>query len=118
MMSTNRDTKVIGYFAYLSPAQVACDGDACMIAGSEHAMRRYLSLADQSTSAKHNIKKTRFGEIMRGMLLGGSYAFDEEAYHRFYPLATALGYALKPADFTADQPDEIKFMTVNLNAIR
>ena len=117
MTITNRDTKVIGCFAYLSPTKVVCDGDACIIAGSESAMKRYLSLSDRETSSKHTIKKTRFGEIMRGMSLGALYAFDEEAYNRFYPLASATGHALKQADFTADHPDEIKFMTVKLNVI-
>jgi hypothetical protein len=108
-------TKVIGYFAYRSHTEIACDGDACLIAGSEQAMKRYLAIADPKTAAQHTIRKTRFSEIMKGMALGAAYAFDEEAYQRFYPLAAALGYMLEQANFTAADPEEIKFMRVKLN---
>lgn len=64
----DRDNKVIGYFAYLSPMQVACDGEACVIAGSEEAMRRYLSISNPENAEKHTIKKTRFREITKGTL--------------------------------------------------
>ncbi len=67
-----RDTKVIGYFAYRSPTEIACDGDACLIAGSRAAMRRYLSISDPKNVDTHTIKKTRFGEIMKGMFTGAS----------------------------------------------
>ena len=40
-----RDTKVIGYFAYASPEAVVCSGKACVIAGSEAAMRACLPVA-------------------------------------------------------------------------
>ena len=108
----DRDSKVIGYFAYLSPTQVACDGEACVIAGSEEAMRRYLSISNPENAENYTIKKTRFREIVKGMSLGGSYAFDEEAYSRFYPLALEVEIPVSPADFTGSGPDEIKFMTI------
>ncbi len=108
----DRDTKVIGYFAYLSPMQVACDGEACVIAGSEEAMRRYLSISNPENAEKHTIKKTRFREITKGMSLGGSYAFDEESYSRFYPLALEVKLPVFPADFTGVGPGAIKFMTI------
>ena len=110
----NRDTKVIGYFAYLSATEVACDGEACVIAGSEEAMKRYLSISNPENADKHIIRKTRFGEIMKGMTLGGSYAFDEEAYSRFYPIALQAGLPVSTAAFTSQGPDEIKFMTITL----
>jgi hypothetical protein len=37
------DSKVIGYFAYASPGEVVCNGDACLVAGSETAMASYLA---------------------------------------------------------------------------
>ncbi len=67
-----RDTKVIGYFAYRSATEIACAGDACLIAGSRTAMRRYLSISDPKNVDKHTIKKTRFGEIMKGMYFTGA----------------------------------------------
>ncbi|MHB0971247.1 MAG: hypothetical protein ACYC7A_18495 [Thermoanaerobaculia bacterium] len=82
------DTKVIGVFAYRSPAEVVCtDVDACVIAGSEEAMRRHIEEVNQQSADGITIKKTRFGEIVKGLLAGGAYGFDEEAYSRFFPLA-------------------------------
>ncbi len=110
----DRDTKVIGYFAYLVATEVVCDGDACIIAGSEAALRRYLTISNPENLGRITIKKTRFGEIMKGMSLGGAYSFDEESYGRFYPLALEVGLSVSSADFTCATPDEVKFITVRL----
>ena len=90
-MASDRDSKVIGYFAYVSPAEVVCTGDACVISGSESAMRDYLIELNPDREGMHTIRKTRFAEIMFGIRSGAAYAFDEEAYSRFYPLAREAG---------------------------
>ena len=95
------DAKVIGYFAYASQTEVVCDGDACVVAGSDAALRTYISELGAVDGISHTVKKTRFGEIMRGMNLGAAYAFDEVAYSRFYPLAQREGYDFGPEDFSA-----------------
>lgn len=41
-MAAANDTKIIGYFPYATPTEVFCDGDACIIAGSEIDLKRYL----------------------------------------------------------------------------
>jgi len=79
-------TKVIGYFSYTDNNQVCCDGDACIIAGSNDKMKMYLKRLP-NTLGHDYIKKTRFGEIVKGLRSGGAYAFDEEVYERFYQLA-------------------------------
>ena len=99
-MAAAEDTKVIGYFAYASPSEVVCDGDACIIAGSEADLRTYLAELGRGLTMHHTLKKTRFGEIMRGMRLGAAYAFDETSYNRFYPLAKREGFDLGPEDFS------------------
>ena len=99
-MTAENDAKVIGYFAYSSPMNVVCDGDACFIAGSDVDLKTYISEGGISKEANYTIKKTRFGEIMRGLRLGGAYAFDETAYNRFYPLAKREGLELGPEDFS------------------
>ena len=86
-----RSHKVIGYFAYASNREVICTGPsrkACLISGSDIAMRNFLKKIDHNGLMKHTIKKTRFGEILRGLKLGAEYAFDEVSYERFYPLAS------------------------------
>ncbi len=110
--TTETETKVVGYFAYCSPFEVICDGEACMIAGSEAAMRKYLEMSNGKNWDRYTIKKTRFGEILNGMYLGEAYSFDEVSYSRFYPLALEEGIPLCDADFTGSTADEIKFLTV------
>ncbi len=99
-MAAADDAKVIGHFAYISPNEVVCDGDACVIAGSEADLTAYLGPLASGRRARHTIRKTRFGEILRGMRLGAAYAFDETAYNRFYPLARREGLSLGPEDFS------------------
>jgi hypothetical protein len=68
-----RDTKVVGYFAYLSPTQVVCsDVDACIISGSIKALEEYLAETEPLGVSKATVKKTRFGEIRRGLQLGAA----------------------------------------------
>jgi hypothetical protein len=50
-------------------------------------MQTYLAEIQPEEPSTSKIKKTRFGEIVSGLRLGAVYAFDEEAYQRFYPLA-------------------------------
>ncbi len=94
------DSKVIGYFAFRSPTTVICDGDACVISGSEQDMKNYIKSVFPESSKKITIKKTRFGEIVKGMKMGAPYAFDEQSYNRFYLLANKIGFDLKEEDFS------------------
>ena len=100
------DGKVIGYFAYASKTEVFCDGDACVIIGSDADLRTYMSDLGIVDGISPTVKKTRFGEIMRGMSVGAAYAFDETAYNRFYPLARREGYDLGPENFSVRGPDK------------
>ena len=92
------DTKVIGYFAFNPPVDVLCDGDACVVAGSEDQMKGYIESKGKSGTPLR-IKKTRYGEIARGLSAGAAYAFDEESYNRFYPIANRNGYSLSEESF-------------------
>ena len=99
-MHLDIDSKVIGYFAFSSPTEVICDGDACVISGSEKGMRNYIKSISPESPKKNTIKKTRFGEIVKGMTMGAPYAFDEQSYNRFYPLANRIGFSLKEEEFS------------------
>lgn len=108
-----RDARVVGYFAYLSPMQVVCtDVDACVVSGSSRAMEQYLAEIDPEGAAKATVKKTRFGEILQGLELGAAYAFDEESYTRFYPLALETGFPVAMADFEEQRHKGRRFFTV------
>ena len=111
----DRDTRVIGYFACLSPGHVVCtDVDACVVSGSRRAMEEYLSGIHPRGAHKATVRKTRFGEIVRGLELGAAYGFDQESYARFYPLALDAGIPVAPADFEAQRHEGARFFTVRL----
>ena len=114
-MAAANDTKVIGYFAYASSSEVVCDGDACIIAGSEADLRRYLSELAAGEGTQYTLKKKRFSEVTRGMRLGAAYAFDETAYNRLYPLANGEGFDLGPEDFSGPSPTGRHFVRVQVN---
>ena len=90
--------KIIGYFAIHLPQDVLCDGDACIVAGSQSALNKYIK--SLSSGAVFQKRKTNLGEILDGMSRGGAYAFDETSYKIFYPLANKHGLNLKEEKFT------------------
>lgn len=91
----DRYSKIIGYFAFQPGTMNAfCDGDACVIANSEKAMESYILKMGKGKIKDYRIKKTRYGEILKGLQMGAAYAFDEKAYNVFYPLAKADGMNL------------------------
>ncbi len=66
----NKDTRVIGYFAFRAGTMYAfCDGDACVIAGSEKALKTYIIKLGKGKIKGYTIKKTRYGEILTAIAL-------------------------------------------------
>jgi hypothetical protein len=113
----DRNHKVIGYFAFASPTEVVCTGDrgdACVISGSAQAMKAFLAEIDPDGKKRHTVKKTRFGEIMKGLKLGAAYGFDKESYEKFYPLALKEGLLVEKADFDKMEAKGFRFFTVQL----
>ena len=112
---SKRDTKVIGYFAYISAMEVICtDVDACVIAGSKQAMKDHLTREHPQTAAMITIRKTRFGEILQGLSAGAAYGFDRKSYSRFYPLAKEIGIDVSRGNFDAAEARGDLFFTVRL----
>ena len=48
-MAKEKDA-VIGYFAFYPPQDVLCDGDACVIAGSQSSLNKYIKSPRQKNS--------------------------------------------------------------------
>lgn len=113
-MAREDSTRVMGYFAFTPPVNAVCDADACVIAGSEEVMKKYLTTLGSCSEGETTIRKTRFGDILSGMLAGGAYAFDEESYNRFYPLAAKAGLSVGPEDFSDPGPSGIHLVRVSL----
>ncbi len=92
------DKNVVGYYAIHPPQDILCDGDACIVAGTQSALNNYIkSIAEPNI--EFDKRKTSLSEILEGMAIGGAYAFDEKAYKIFYPLANKYGFNLKPEQF-------------------
>jgi hypothetical protein len=111
----DRLKKVVGYFAIRTGTMnILCDGDACVIAGSHKALTKYISKLMNDNPVNYSVKKTRYGEILQGMRMGGVYAFDNKAYNIFLPLAKADG--MPSAEFKIDDPkphkDAVRLMHV------
>jgi len=100
---SQKDKEVIGYLAVHQSQGFLCDGEACIIAGSESTMRSYIkSLSEQAH--KFQVKEVLFGGILKGMSVEGLYAFDETSYGRFLPLANKNGFTLTKQDFPSAGP--------------
>ena len=111
----DRNYKVVGYFAYLSPAEVLCsDGNSCIIAGSNISMKKYLKEMIPEGTKNPIIKKTRFGEILAGLKKGAAYAFDEISYKKFYPLALKEKLPINKVNFKEIQSEGKRFVTLQL----
>ena len=107
-MSTDIDSKVVGYVAYKPGRGMFCVGEdhACLIAGSGAALRKHFGVKNSQ------ILKTCFGEIAFGIERGGPYAFDLPAYRRFYPLAQK---AKKP--WNLPHPDTVRLDLVHVGVL-
>lgn len=112
----NNYTKVIGFFSYTSPTEVLCtDGSACIIAGSEYSMKNYIKEMDPTNNKFRTIRKTRFGDIMKGLKLGAAYGFDKDSYNKFYPLAIDEGLEVMTVNFDEQELKGNRFITVQID---
>ena len=116
MRTSDDNTRVIGFFAFLPPRDVFRHGDACVVAGSEEAMKRYLKFMPPETVARMRITKSRFGDVKQGMEGGGTFAFDQAAYERFYPLAQRSGIDVQAEEFPSSDENELHFVKVKLES--
>ena len=104
---------LIGYIAALQ-LNVLCDGDACIVMGSKFKFRSHLTSNPQTREKDYVLKKAWFDDILTGIQFGAAYAFDEEAYRLFLPLAQRAGLDLKREDFSAPPPTDLHQPPIHL----
>ena len=105
-MANENFDKVIGYYARLRGTHLFCNDPACIITSSERALKDAIRAARPEDAKSCTIRKTRFVDILRGLLAGAPYALDRDAYQRFYPLAYQEGLEAltDPEEFPTDAP--------------
>lgn len=105
---------LIGYIAQATQYHVLCDGDACVVFGSRHKFKTYLANNPQTSGKNYSIKKAWFEDILTGLSFGAAYAFDEEAFRLFYPLAQRAGMNLPLPENNVPRPPDIPEPAVHL----
>ena len=105
-MANENFTKVIGYYARLRGTHLFCNNRACIITNSESTLKDAIRATNPEDIKQYTIRKTRFVDILRGLLAGAHYALDQGAYQRFYPLAYQEGLEalIAPEKFPTDAP--------------
>lgn len=110
--------KSVGYFAHSKKGYAFCDGDACIISGTEALMFSYIKAMLTNNKNKNIVKKTNLGEVISGLERGGAYAFDKEAYLKFFSLAEKYGLHDLPEPnvfFLERSPTGLHFIRIQLN---
>jgi len=92
----SKESKVIGFIAQKTgTVNLLCEGDSAIVAVSERKMREYIeSIENKLGKSAYEIKKARYGHILKCLRLGAAYSFDEESYSRFFPLTKDEGKKL------------------------
>ena len=106
-------TRVLGFFAYAGPGEVFRFEEACVVAGSRERLQAYLAAHPRLRKASLTLAKIRFADVYVGLAAGSSYAFDEEAFERFAPLARDAGIDVAET-FPDREPDTFSFVKVAL----
>ena len=113
MRAQNR-SKVLGYIADSANGQMFRLDEACVVAGQEGTLRRYIATLPREIAEQLAIRKVRFGDILDALGKGGEYVFDEPSYARFQPLAAKAGLDVKPEEFPMIDDSQMHFVKVVL----
>ena len=109
----DRDSRVLGFFAYAGPDEVFRFDEACVIAGSRERLQACLATHPKLRDASLTLAKIRFADVRAGLDAGAAYALDEEAFERFAPLALDAGIDIADT-FPEGEPDALSFVKVAL----
>ena len=98
---SDKATKILGFIAVVPGSiNVLCDGDSCVVTGSEKKMKQYIAESAPEPGVGYRITKARYGHVLQAMKMGGTYSFDQESFSRFCPLAREDG--IDVVDFTPE----------------
>ena len=109
----DRDSRVLGFFAYAGPEEVFRFEEACVIAGSRERLQACLATHPKLRDASLTLAKIRFADVHAGLDAGAAYALDEVAFERFAPLARDAGIDIAET-FPDEEPGTLGFVKVAL----
>jgi hypothetical protein len=118
MVNSSIAHKIVGYFSCSITGHIFCDGDACIIAGTEELMYSYIKAMLSDNKTQDIVRKTKFAEIISGLDCGGAYAFDKAAYVKFFSLAKKYGLCELPEPnsfFSELSPTELHFIRIKFD---
>ena len=111
--TSERDSRVVGFFAHDGPDEVFRFEEACVIAGTRERLRACIASHPKLRDASLTVTKIRFADVHAGLDAGAAYAFDEEAFERFAPLARDAGIDVAET-FPDRDLDAFNFVRVKL----
>ena len=111
--SNERDSRVVGFFAHDGSDEVFRFEEACVVAGSRERLRTCLAIHPKLRNASLTFAKIRFSDVHAGLDNGAAYAFDEEAFERFAPLARDAGIDVAET-FPGRDLDAFNFVKIKL----
>ena len=109
----DRNSRVLGFFAYAGPGEVFRFEEACVIAGSRERLQACLAAHPNLRSTSLTLAKIRFADVHAGLDAGAAYALDEKAFERFAPLARDAGIEVAET-FPEGEPGALSFVKVVL----
>jgi hypothetical protein len=98
----------VGYIAQASQYELLCDGEACVVMGSRLRLKAYLVENAAKLKRDYVIKKAWLADILTGLEYGGEYAFDDEAYKVFRPMAERAGLRVGREERDRQTPEEME----------
>ena len=84
-----------------------------MVAGSRERLRACIATHPNLRNASLALAKIRFADVLAGLDAGAAYAFDEESFERFAPLARDAGIDVAET-FPRRDADALDFVKVRL----
>lgn len=104
---------MVGFFAHDGPGEVFRFEEACVVAGSRERLRACIATHPNLRNASLALAKIRFADVLAGLDAGAAYAFDEESFERFAPLARDAGIDVAET-FPRRDADALDFVKVRL----
>jgi len=111
--------KLIGYYAsFQGDRAILNEENSVIVFGNKNDFINYHENHPEKVNEIPTYEKIYFDEIMQSIYEGYSFAFDEIAYKKFFPVAKLNGFDFGPVDFSIETNNnyEKKFATLKVES--